>query len=210
MPWPHARAALAALLLLLPSLPLAAQTRPALAPPRDLAVTYRAADGGALRLAHLAAERLTRLDLPGEQGWLVVGPTGAGFLALPGQRLLLELAAGQDSARGLLAAPGVRAAREGADRVAGQNCTVWRVDDLGGPVRLCLTETGVPLRAEPVGRPGARIEAVAVQETPQDPARFRRPEGFSTMPAPRGAPGTAAGLPRGTALPPPALTLPGG
>jgi hypothetical protein len=205
----HPTAAALAALLLLPA-PLAAQTRPALAPPRDLAVTYRAAEGGEIRLAHRAAERLTRLDLPGEQGWLVLGATGAGFLALPAQRLLLELAPGQDSGRGLLPAPGARALREGQDRVAGQPCTVWRVEDAGAPVRLCLTEAGVPLRAEPVGRPAARIEAVSVQEAPQDPARFRRPEGFAAQPAPRGAPGSASGLPRGTALPPPGLTLPGG
>jgi hypothetical protein len=209
MPRRAARAALAALFLF-PPLPLAAQSRPALAPPRDLAVTYRSAEGGELRLAHRAAERLTRLDLPGEQGWLVLGATGAGFLALPAQRLLRDVAPGQDSARGLLPAPGARAMREGADRVAGQPCTVWRVEDPGGPVRLCLTEAGVPLRAEPVGRPAARIEAVAFEEAPQDPARFRRPEGFATLPAPRAAPGPAGGLPRGTALPPPGLTLPGG
>lgn len=210
MPPRLARAALAGALCL--ACPALGQERPPPFPTRDALVEYRVeGEPAGLRAAFLAAERLVRLDLPGEQGWLVTDARGAGFLVLPRQRMLLDLAPGQDAAaRALLPPASGRWTREGEDRVAGTACTLWRVEDRGGRARLCLTAEGLPLRVEPIGGPGRRLEATALTLAPQDPARFRRPEGLAAFEMPRGTPGPAQGLPRGTALPPPGLALPPG
>jgi len=196
-------ALLAALLLAAP--PALAQDRPSLTPARDVAVTYRvAAEGqeGEVRMAWLAAQNLLRMDLPGGQGWMLVNlRDGSGFLAMEPMRALMALPPGASAHERLSASPNARFAREGEDRVAGTPCTNWRVEDQGEGGRLCITADGVVLRADGTRRTG-RMEAVAVAYGPQDPQRFRRPEGFREVQSP------FAGS-RGSALPPPALPTPG-
>jgi hypothetical protein len=210
MPSPLRSAALLAALLA--ALPAAAQDRPPSHPTRDVTVTYRAPDqGGAVRLSALAAQGLLRIDLPGEQGWMVSDARGGGFLVLPQQRMVMDIAPGQDGTlRHLLPSAAARFQREGSDRVAETPCTVWRVEDRGARARLCITADGIPLRAEPIGRAGGRIEATAVTHAAQDAARFERPAGFARFAMPAGVPGPVPGLTRGTALPPPGLALPPG
>lgn len=196
------RTALAALLLL--ATPALAQDRPALTPTRDVAVTYRvAAEGqsGEVRMAWLAAQQLLRMDLPGGQGWMLVNlRDGSGFLAMEPMRSLMALPPGASAHERLTASPGARFAREGEDRVAGTACTNWRVEEGGEGGRLCITQDGVVLRADGTRRTGqGRMEAIAVAYGPQDPQRFRRPEGFREVQSPFSGS-------RGTALPPPGLS----
>lgn len=83
---------------------------------------------------------------------------------------------------------GGRFVREGLDRAAGYACTVWRAEDRAGNVTAsaCVTEAGVPLRLVPLAaagqdQVGAGLEAVAVSMAPQDPARFRVPDGYEVL-----------------------------
>ncbi|WP_207540891.1 hypothetical protein [Sabulicella rubraurantiaca] len=85
------------------------------------------------------------------------------------------------------ARPGIRLTREGSDRVAGHACTVWRVQaqgsDPGEVRRACITEDGVPLRlVEGTGSDAETLyEATQVTYGPQDPARFRVPQGYQPL-----------------------------
>jgi hypothetical protein len=80
-----------------------------------------------------------------------------------------------------------RLRREGTDRVAGQACTVWRIDPPAGEEdevkRACITADGVPLRL--VSGEGSEAEtdyvATEVSYAPQDPARFRVPQGYRPL-----------------------------
>jgi hypothetical protein len=80
-----------------------------------------------------------------------------------------------------------RLRREGTDRVAGQACTVWRIDPPAGEEdevkRACITADGVPLRL--VTGEGSEAEtdyvATEVSYAPQDPARFRVPQGYRPL-----------------------------
>jgi hypothetical protein len=196
---------LAALLL---AWPAAAQERPPLVPSRDVSVSYRASgpDGGRapeMRMSWLVARGLLRVDLGG-QGYLVTDTRGAGgFMVMEAQRLVVDLPAGQNPAANALLRESARYAREGADRVAGLSCTIWRIELEGQTSRACITTDGVMLRATG-GREGESVlEAVAVTPGPQDPARFERPPGFQSL-QPRGR-ATSEAPPRGTALPPPGV-----
>jgi hypothetical protein len=94
----------------------------------------------------------------------------------------------QRRGRGLsLAGPDDKATREGTDRVAGHDCTVWRIepkkddpDDGEAKVkRACVTADGVPLRVvEGEGEQRRTTVATRVEYARQDPAQFRVPEGY--------------------------------
>jgi hypothetical protein len=189
-------------LLLLLALPAAAQDRPMLTPQRDVMVTYRvAAEGqtGEMRMAWLAGPGLLRMDMPGGQGWIVVNlRDSSGFLVMEPTRAIMPLPPGASAHERLSASPTARFTREREDRVAGLPCTVWQVEERDEAGRLCITGEGVVLRADGTRRNGqGRMEATAVSFAAQDPARFRRPEGFREMNPFSGT--------RGSALPPPGL-----
>ncbi len=181
-----------ALALLLAALPAAAQDQPRIFPTRDVAVSYRfigeAAAQAGLReasIAWLAAGPVMRMDMPG-LGWIVADHAAQrGFMVMEQARVLMEIPLAQAQGQFAPWTQG-RLTRLGTDRVAGLACTVWLHRDARGEGRACLTEDGVALRAEGTeqGRSGG-LEAISVSYGPQDPARFRRPEGFAAMPVPQ-------------------------
>lgn len=152
-----------------------------------------------------------------------------GLVEEGGQRMALP------SAEAMLPWTGLRARREGEARVAGESCTLWRVEETS-PGVLCLTADGVPLRYQQPATPGmggdaqlferrppgprpmeTMFEAVRVTRRPQAPALF---DMASLPPAPgvpsasTGAamPGMAVpGMPPGMVIPgmPPGMTIPG-
>ncbi|WP_037300052.1 hypothetical protein [Rubritepida flocculans] len=202
------------LALALAAAPASAQERPALIPARDVAITYRLpGEGGEMRVAWLAARRLMRTELPGGLGFSVMDPaSGAGFLAMTRERMVMDITRAQFQGRGLLPGEDARFTREGEARILGRPCTLWRVEQQGEAGRVCLTPEGFALRSEALGREGSRLEAVALDLAAQDPARFERPQGYQSLrlppaAAPSATPG-GGGLPRGTALPPPGLVMP--
>ena len=84
-----------------------------------------------------------------------------------------------------LAEPGDTVTREGADRVAGHDCAVWRIearkddgDDEAKVKRACVTADGVPLRVVEEGEERRTTVATKVEYARQDPAQFRVPEGY--------------------------------
>jgi hypothetical protein len=207
------RLAPVAVLLILAS-PVAAQERPQLVPSRDVSVAYRTSGGNQagqppeMRMSWLVARGLLRVDFGG-QGYLVTDTRGAqGFVVMEAQRMVMELPAGQNPAAGAMLRENARYTREGADRVAGLACTIWRIELEGQTSRACLTADGVMLRATGGNQPGeGTLEAISVTPGPQDPARFERPAGYGSV-QPRGRPpqqGASEAPPRGTALPPPGL-----
>lgn len=207
------------LLALLAAAPLAAQAqdRPVVFPQRDATITYRLPDNaGEMQVSWLASRRLMRTDLPGGVGFGVMDlQAGTGFMAMPQQRMVMDIPRGQFQGRTLAPSERARFTREGQDRIANTPCTNWRVEDQGETTRVCLTADGIALRAEGINRPNSRVEATAVTYTAQDPARFQRPQGYQAFQMPAGIPGLGtttappgAGMPRGTALPPPGVNMP--
>ena len=206
---------LAALLLTGPAL---AQTRPTATPTRDVAVSYRASGQGAaadIRMSWLPARNLMRMDMPGGQGWMLVDTSaGTGFMVMEAQRMVMDMPRNQMPTPGITPGASARFTREGAARVANLECTNWRVEDQGETARICLTADGVMLKAESLsGQAAGRgaLEATSVTYGAQDPARFQRPAGFQAFQMPAGLPPGVGGpnMPRGTALPPPGVTIPG-
>jgi hypothetical protein len=201
---------LAPFAIILLSLPAWAQDRPQLTPARDVTVTYRTSGEGEaqeMQMSWLTARGLLRVDMPGGQGWLVTDTRGSsGFMVMEAQRTVMELPAGRNPGAMATLRDSARYTREGADRVAGLPCIVWRIEEGGATNRACVTADGVMLRAATGGARQAVMEAVSVRQAPQDPARFERPRGFQSFQMPGGVPqGAGATLPRGTALPPPGL-----
>ncbi|HWX46806.1 MAG TPA: hypothetical protein VNZ61_01965 [Roseomonas sp.] len=84
--------------------------------------------------------------------------------------------------------PGDKLRREGTDRIAGVNCTKWRIEPEGESsdeeVRhACITADGVPLRLQEGSGEDALVLYIAteVRYGPQDPARFRVPPGYKPL-----------------------------
>jgi hypothetical protein len=185
-------AALAAFLLGLAAPAALAQgtaSGPVIAPTRDVAVTYRTTGGrnaGELRIAWLVAEEKMRLETPG--GALIQdGRAKRDIILMTEQRMFVEGASDRRRGRGWsLAGPDDKVTREGADRVAGHECVVWRIeakkedpDDEAEAKRACVTADGVPLRVvEEKGEERSTTVATRVEYARQDPAQFRVPEGY--------------------------------
>lgn len=187
------------------ALPAAAQAqgqdRPRLEPARDVAVSYRLVGQGAqgqVALSWRATARQARLDNPDGSYMVADIGAGSGFMASDQHRELALLGAPPPDA-GIpgLVPPGGRFVREGQDRVAGQDCTQWRVElSDGSRGRACITSDGVVLRSlgSAPGQPEQGLEAVSVSYAAQNPARFTRPPGYREVPAePPGASGGAPG-----------------
>lgn len=217
------RAALHLSLFLSLATPALAQDRPAITPARDVAVIYRVSGegqpAGDMRMSWLAARNLMRMDMPGGQGWVVLDTAaGSAFLANDAQRMVMDMPATGVAAR-MTPGANARFTREGNARIANTDCVNWRMEEQGQTARVCMTADGVMLRTESLGAPGPGrgvMEATSVTYGPQDAARFQRPAGYQGLQLPGlgggaagGAPAGAQGMPRGTALPPPGLTMPG-
>ena len=69
--------------------------------------------------------------------------------------------------------------REGADKVAGYDCTIWSYVEDKSSGRICLTADGVMLRSHGTlsGVTGG-MEAKEVSYTAQSPALFEPPAGY--------------------------------
>jgi hypothetical protein len=206
------------LLLLLFAGPALAQDRPQITPTRDVAVTYRiTGEGqtpGEMRMSWLAGRNLMRMDMPSGQGWIVVDMSaGSAFMANDAQRMAIDMPASGVSGR-MTPNANARFTREGNARVANTDCVNWRVEEQGQAARICITSDGVMLRTESLGGQGASrgvMEATTVAFGPQDAARFQRPAGYQSLQLPPGMPQagpSGGGMPRGTAIPPPGLTVP--
>lgn len=182
------------LVLLLLAAPLAAnaQDSPRLEPTRDVAVTYRLVGQGAqgqVGMAWRASARQARLDNPDGSFLVADLAAGSGFMAHDQHRQLMPLPAPPvDAGIPGLVPPGGRFTRDGADKVAGQDCLAWRVEmSDGGRGRACITADGVVLRSVGSGGPGQPeqgLEATSVSYAAQHPARFTRPAGYAEVAAP--------------------------
>jgi hypothetical protein len=194
------RTALAAALLTLP-VAAQAQDRPQIFPTRDVAVTYRVAGQGQqseLTMLWSAATRMMRMNLPGGAGFMVADHQNQrGFMVMEQMRTIMDVPMAQ--------AAGVqrdfetaRFTRGGTEKIAGNDCTVWRYQGASQSGEACITADGVMLRAQGAaqGQQG-RMEAVRVVFAPQDAGLFRRPQGYQTMQMPQGMPqGMGGGSPR--------------
>jgi hypothetical protein len=183
-------ATLAAALLGLASPAAMAQTGaagPVVAPTRDVAVTYRMTgkEAGELRVSWLAAEQKMRMETP-KGVFIQDGRENRDILLMPEQRMFVIATSDQRRGGGFwFARPGDAVTREGADRVAGSDCTVWRIEarrenpDREPRVRrACVTADGVPLRVVEEGAERQSTVATRVEYERQDPAQFRVPEGY--------------------------------
>ncbi len=177
--------------LLLSTCAAQAQDRPPPMPTRDVRVSYQSEDRhNSNRVAWLAAEGRMRIETDAQRGIMLVDTRGGGAVViLETEREFHDLGrvASVLAAPYQLAGPRQRLRREGADRVAGQACTVWRIDppaDEEDEVkRACITADGVPLRLVAGEGKEANVEYVATEVTyaAQDPARFRVPAGYRPL-----------------------------
>lgn len=176
--------------------PAVAQDRPLLLPERDVAVVYRLVGGPPsapeMRMAWLAGEGRQRIEVPGGGRATVVDhkDLGASFIVSDEHRVVIPLPGRVGASMGLPggAGPAGRFTRTGTAAYAGLPCTVWRYEDEKQTGEACITADGVMLRGVGTqdGRTGG-VEAVRVDYGPQDPARFRRPEGYRVV-QPQAAP----------------------
>ena len=187
--------------------PAIAQDRPAnLQPTRDVAVTYRVlgvqmpqgAPAPQISIATLAAEAKLRVDMgsviPGVNAWgLTDMRAGRSDVVMENMRTIIPNPGGQDMTRALRLAETARMTRADTGTYAGTRCTNWRWENEGQRGTACLTDDGLMLRA--ANEAGQGMEAVQVQYGPQDPARFRLPQGYRQMSLDEAA--------RGMAQPPP-------
>ena len=197
------RHAIAAALII--ALPLAAQAqdRPQIYPTRDVAVTYRVSgqgQGAELTMQWSAAQRLMRMNMPGGVGYMVADHQNQrGFMVMEAMRTIMDVPM-QQAASVQQAMQDANFTRGATEKIAGTDCTVWRYQGESQSGEACITADGVMLRAQGTaqGQQG-RMEAVRVAYGAQDPAQFRRPEGFQTMQMPQGmpaAPGPRQATPR--------------
>jgi hypothetical protein len=145
-----------------------------------------------------AATRMMRMNLPGGAGFMVADHQNQrGFMVMEQMRTIMDVPMAQ--------AAGVqrdfetaRFTRGGTEKIAGNDCTVWRYQGASQSGEACITADGVMLRAQGAaqGQQG-RMEAVRVVFAPQDAGLFRRPQGYQTMQMPQGMPqGMGGGSPR--------------
>ena len=161
------------------------------APTRDVAVTYRGTggrDAGELRIVWSVSDDKMRVETPG--GALIRDNRAKRDMMLMNeQRMFVEAASSGDTGKGLVpVGPDDTVTREGTDRVAGLDCTVWRImpkktnaDDDGDKAvkRACVTADGVPLRVvEGDGANRKTTIATKVEYGRQDPALFGVPDGY--------------------------------
>jgi hypothetical protein len=185
---------------LLPAVQALAQPGPPAAPTRDVAVTYRNQDDGKtkeLGIRWSVAEGRMRIDTP-EGAFIRDLRANKDILLMTQQRMFLEGKVGSKTGTGLdLVKPGDTVRREGTDRVAGQDCTIWRIEakkedpeDEAEVKRACVTADGVPLRVVETegGEQGRTTIATRVEYGRQDPALFRVPEGYRPFDASAFAP----------------------
>ena len=185
---------------LIAALPIAAQAqdRPQIFPTRDVAVTYAVSgqgQGAELTMQWLATQKLMRMNMPGGVGYMVADHQNQrGFMVMEAMRAIMDVPMQQAAGiqRDLETA---RFTRGGTEKIAGTDCTIWRYQSQAQSGEACITADGVMLRAEGTaqGQQG-RMQAVRVAYGPQDPAQFRRPQGYQSMQVPQGMPG--AGGPR--------------
>jgi hypothetical protein len=193
------RLAALALAAALPALPALAQERPQLFPTRDVAVTYRVtgarAQAGlpAMTISWLAAQQTMRMDMGG-MGYLVADHRAQrGFMVMEQMRMLMDIP--MEQANTGLPTRG-QFSRTGSDTVAGHACNVWNFQDGNDRGTACVTADGVMLRAQGTsGGESGSMEATRVAYGAQDPARFRRPQGYQTMQMPQGMPQGMPGMP---------------
>ena len=176
------RIALSFGLLAVASPALAQPAGPPPVPTRDFAVSY--GEGrGAGQVAWLAAEGRMRADLP--NGTYIIWDTKAHRQTMvhPGQRLFFDSAGKRDRSDAPVAVrPGEQATRAGAEKIVGQDCTLWRVakPDSESDRTICVTADGVTLRAieREDGEVKSDSRASRVSYDRQDPSRFQVPEGY--------------------------------
>jgi hypothetical protein len=157
-------------------------------------VTYRSDDKAtAGRVSWLTAEGRMRIESEAQRGVILVDTRGGGVMVvLEREREFHDMGRIAEVAASTyrVVGPRSRLRREGEERIAGQACTVWRIlppvqdgDEAVEPRRACITADGVPLRVVNGEGADAEEEYVATQVAygPQDPARFRVPEGYKPM-----------------------------
>lgn len=160
-----------------------AQIAPNLIPTRDVAITYRATGGAdvpamEVTISWLAARRLLRMDTPGV-GWSVADHANAtGFIVMEDPRRVFDMPP-SILRRQLGPSAEARFTREGAERIAGMDCTLWHYQDRSAEGRVCLAADGATLLHEgSLAGVSGRMEAIRVAYAEQDPVRFQLPEGY--------------------------------
>lgn len=89
--------------------------------------------------------------------------------------------------------------RTGTAQVAGEPCTLWRIESakaLAGPATSCITQDGIALKTDVAikGKPETVYEVTSLVRGPQPADLFRLPPGTQLLKVPPGAAGFLPGL----------------
>ena len=181
------------------AMPVAAQTRPAYLPTRDVAVTYHidssmknapseaqarySAGGQMLRVE--SAQGVMLLDLKAEKTTML----------MPQQQLIIDLPRGAGPVHAFMVDDSAKFTRTGSATVAGLRCTIWNIATPRGNGVACLTDDGVMLRGESHNAQGQGgvVEAVAVAYGAQAATEFVPPPGYRRMEIPQNLRGLLQG-----------------
>lgn len=164
-----------------------AQDRPPIVPTRDVVLTYAyhagPLAGSRVTISWAQEARLWRMDMPGAY---IVADLGFrhGFMAMDAQRVVVDLDM-EPFARRMHDLETARFTRGETDRVAGVSCTVWHFEGALQSGTDCISEDGIWLRGQTTIE-GEHVagEAVRVTHGRVNPARYQRPRGYQTSPAP--------------------------
>ncbi|MBP0446369.1 hypothetical protein J8J14_16465 [Roseomonas sp. SSH11] len=182
-------------LALTPAGPAAAQEQPLPMPTRDVAVTYQVPNTrpSTDSVAWKPSEGLIRTEgraMINRVTHLIDTRSGSVTAVVDADRSFHHLGrmASVMTQEILPVRPRQTRVKEGTDTIAGQPCTIWRIEEEGDASpeeagHACITADGVPLRLVTGSGPRARTRYVATQVTyeAQDPARFRVPAGYQPL-----------------------------
>ncbi len=156
-----------------------------LRPARDVTIRYTLNGGPEVYMTQSwdAANKRLRMTTQGEPGWMLIDfEQNIASMVVDRTRRYLTQPVSPAAPDPLSLPPDARLTRQGTDRVAGQNCTEWRVESVQLNAVLCITADNVMVRMiqrRPDGE--ARLEAKEVSFARADPARFRVPQGYQEV-----------------------------
>lgn len=170
--------------------PAIAQDRPQAAPTRDVAVDYRTRDQDGteiiIRMSYGAKSSRIRVESPAQPGFAVMDRIKATtMVVLPDNHGYLIAPLDPTVSRMFELDPKANYERGESTKIAGVECTTWKISGSGPEATACVTVDGVILRARVAENDGPTVEAVAVTYKDIPESQFAPPAGFKKLEMPK-------------------------
>ncbi|HEX7390760.1 MAG TPA: hypothetical protein VF286_11650 [Acidiphilium sp.] len=170
-----------------------AAAAPRMIPDHDVMGVYRIDQPGkpaqTWRVQYLAAgERVRAVSLSGQAAGVTILldlVSGSANVVLPQMHAVVAVPGLSDLMQKVMDDRGAHYTVLGQATVAGHTCTRYLVLKPKGDGSACITQGGVVLEARGKDdRGSASVEALSIADTPQSPADFMPPEGYSSITLP--------------------------